>query len=323
MQPPGSSLPPPPLPPLEDSRLEPLAASDIVGRAVGLWWRNLWPISGVIGIAAVPVEVISTLAFVRAGAALPWDIFSTPGAEPSPQEMQRFLEALVREVPLMAIGFLVGILGFFVLQAVAIPLAADLHFGRPVTIGRAYRQVFNRVWPLIGAYLLQFLIVLGAIAAIVAVFVVAAIGGGAGSALLVLAGVLGIFAAIGYGVYAAVRVSFFSQYILLEGQGPWGALKASWRLVGGTWWRVVGVFILLAIVNFVLNLPILIISGMFTDMAPSEGPTPFTFNGPVMVVTGVLGAIVSAMATIGAVVLFYDVRVRKGEVFTVAPEAHP
>jgi hypothetical protein len=312
MQPPDG-VPPSQIP--EDDRLQPMPASDIVGRAVGLWWRNLWAIAGLVAVVAVPTQVIMVLFFTQAVSDLPPAPFA-PGETPTQAEMEAFLQSYLAVMPTLGIGLLAAGAGYFIQQAVLVPAAADIHFGSPASIGSAYRRALARVGPLIGANLLLFLTALGAVMIIFGVLVAAVgLGEEAGGSLALL-GVLGMLAAVPAAIYAGVRVSFFSQYIILGNHGPWVSMAASWRLVHGTWWRVLGVILLLVIVNIILSIPINIVSAIVTQPAAVD---PFA-NAPLIVVTGVLGAILSAIVMIGSVILYYDLRVRKGEVFPAPAE---
>jgi hypothetical protein len=50
-------------------------------------------------------------------------------------------------------------------------------------------------------------------------------------------------------VYVFVRLALAVPVVLREGRGPIDALRRSWELVGGVWWWVFGVFVVVGVVG--------------------------------------------------------------------------
>lgn len=109
------------------------------------------------------------------------------------------------------------------------------------------RRVFDRTLEVIGAFVLTLLVVLVApivvgIVGLIAFFAVsaeAAIGTMLFVALVLLVPV----------AYVLVRLSLAVPVVLREGLGPISALRRSWQLVGGVWWWVFGVFVVVGVVG--------------------------------------------------------------------------
>jgi len=102
-------------------------------------------------------------------------------------------------------------------------------------------------------------------------------------------------------VYVLVVWFFYTQAIIIEGQGPVAALLRSWALVRGTWWRVFGIGIV-----FVL---VLGIAGVF---AAIPGLILFMANetlGNLLVSASTV--LVAPIAYVGATLVYFDLRVRK------------
>jgi hypothetical protein len=113
------------------------------------------------------------------------------------------------------------------------------------------RRVLDRVLDVIGAFILTALILLVApiVAGLIALGVVLVADAETGLAALVFTViVLGVPA-----LYVLVRLSLAVPVVLREGVGPLAALRRSWDLVGGSWWWVFGVAVVVAVVAGVLS----------------------------------------------------------------------
>jgi hypothetical protein len=109
------------------------------------------------------------------------------------------------------------------------------------------RRVVDRALEVIGAFVLTVLILLVAPIAIGIVGLVAYVIVGAEAAIgtMLFLGLVLIVPA----VYVFVRLSLAIPVVLREDLGPVAALRRSWDLVGGVWWWVFGVFVVVGIVG--------------------------------------------------------------------------
>lgn len=110
-------------------------------------------------------------------------------------------------------------------------------------------------------------------------------------------------------VYVAVRWGFFAQAYLLEDRAPMASFSRSSELVAGQWWRVLGIFIVCAIVFGLISA---VIIGILTAVL---GFVPFI--GIVAAAT-IGGALTGPLFPIAHTLLYYDLRARKE-----APPASP
>ncbi len=192
--------------------------------------------------------------------------------------------------------------------------------GNKITIGEAWR--IARVPAVIGVSLLVALILIVLwlpVAAIVVAFSVAHIPAGA-----VLAVVVGFIAAGLATIWIWIRLTLAVPAVVLENVGPVTALKRSWQLVQGSWWRVFGItllaWIVVAFIAFVLQLPFTILgmvvggssslSSMFGTTAAAAAPSIGS------VIIGAIGSIIAATCarpiSAGVTVLLYtDMRIRR------------
>ena len=139
--------------------------------------------------------------------------------------------------------FVTGMLTLLVVNAVV---------GRYLNVQQTWDELRPNVWRLIGASLLVWLILVGG--TLILVLAAAAIlafsassldtSNMALSAFLVIVVALVAVAAL---LWAGVRLFFVTQAAVVEGAGPVDAIKRSWQLTKGAFWRILGRQILLAL----------------------------------------------------------------------------
>ncbi len=128
---------------------------------------------------------------------------------------------------------------------------------------------------------------------------------------------LGLVALIVGAVVVAVYLSLATPAYVLEAQSTGDALRRSWRLVKGSWWRTLGVLLLSAAVGGVLMLIFAIPTSVI--LMSSEQTFGSLVEGDLTVAGHIVNAIGSLLATTvatpvlsGTVVLLYiDRRIRR------------
>jgi hypothetical protein len=105
------------------------------------------------------------------------------------------------------------------------------------------------------------------------------------------------------GVYLFVRWYFVPQAVVLERtQGP-GALRASGRLVAGSWWRTFGLVVL---VNVAVVLIALLLGSPFTAAASGADRAVWALVGQI-----VAGTVTQPFGALYSTLLYYDLRERR------------
>ena len=213
--------------------------------------------------------------------------------------------------------------GLFILAAVvlavitggAIVFGVARHYARgEVDIADCLSHAFQVgiylvVQALLVAVLVGGLLVVGTI-----MVIIGAIGGafdngapeGAAVALMVIGGLLTL-AGLVIAIWLGVRWFSAAYAVVLEGKGPIAGLGRSWNLVTGSWWRVFGLGVVIAIIVVVVAMVVAIPFGVVGAIALGEDGA------------GVIGAIGGALATvlitpfayIFGTLLYFDLRVRK------------
>jgi hypothetical protein len=220
--------------------------------------------------------------------------------------------------------FLATIQGAIILQLVNGALANAVsrrYFGRETAILEAYSFGFNRAVNLILAGILlaivstlAFSLVFGG--AFGLVFVMAALlpnqGGGALAAVLLtmlLVGVLVI--ALLLIALLLVRFAFTVQAVVLEDLGPIAALGRSWTLMRGSFWRVLGIIVLIYfLIQIITLVPSALLGGVIGAVF-SELDQFMLQQSLSQLVGYVIQIFVLPLQLIGYTLLYYDVRVRK------------
>jgi hypothetical protein len=296
--------------------LRPLGVGEILSGAFTLIRRN--PVA-TLGIAAI-IETISGII----GAALSW----------SEQHLARRLNVSLQGNPTPAqvghaLGHFFGSFVPYVFATIAITFVAQSILtgmltgalgrgliGDKVSIDQAWR--IARVGSVIAVSLLVFVIVLAPW--IVFGLIVFGLAAAHATAAAVLIGIVGFIALFVVTIWVTVRLLVAIPVVVLEVVSPVAALRRSWQLVQGSWWRVFGINLLagvvLAVVSGLIEVPFTIVRilvsghGGFISMAGTAAPTVAAL------IIGAIGGIIATTCTrpIGAgvsVLLYADLRMRK------------
>jgi hypothetical protein len=129
--------------------------------------------------------------------------------------------------------------------------------------------------------------------------------------LYTLAVLLGIVALIVPGIWLSVSLYFAAQAVVVDGTRAGKALRRSFDLVQGSWWRTFGILILLAILAALLALPL----GFVT-----QGVGLAADNGPLFVLgSAVAQTVTLSFTALAGTLLFFDLRARKSAARAAAP----
>ncbi|HEU5002648.1 MAG TPA: hypothetical protein VFW71_07715 [Actinomycetota bacterium] len=257
---------PPGIPPLY-----PMGVGQIVDASIKLYrqhWRML------IRIVAIPLAVLE---FLRA---LLLQHYVTTGVSLSPFTPQTSNSTAANLGPVLSITFAFILIQYIVvtpfLTAAVARASADLYLNRPVSVRDIYRAAMKRFWPILGALILVGLASLG-----------------------------GFFLLIVPGIIFAVRLVIAPVPVILEGAGPGRALRRSWNLSRGNFWRMVGLGLLVGILEEIVAGIVSIIPGIVAHFA---GPVGWVISGA-GAAAGVI--LVTPFHTIALVLLYFDLRIRK------------
>ncbi|MEV0892790.1 hypothetical protein [Promicromonospora sp. MEB111] len=208
-----------------------------------------------------------------------------------------------------------SLLGTSLLLMLASPLAmgvmavsvSDSVIGRKISVSDAWRRVAKRAWFLIGFSLLSTLVVL--VAYVLAVGIVVGLFSvdptlGVVGLLVVLAGL------VVAGVWAFTRVILVPPALAVEGGGFWATFTRAWKLSRGSFWRVLGIYLLtsiiLSVIGQIVSLPIGAVLGL-AMMSASDVAVAVSY-GVTYVITGGMSVLFLGGVT---ALLYIDTRMRR------------
>ncbi len=201
--------------------------------------------------------------------------------------------------------------------AVATPLLTGLLIvavskavlGQRVTVGEVLQS--RRIWAVLGFSLLVFVGTLAVIAAFVGLlWLLASIGGGGGAAATILVGLFGGLALLAGSLWLMVRTLLVPPALMLEGEGFWATVVRAWRLTRGSFWRLLGIYVLVvlmlgvltSLVSYPLSLLAVFLSAVATQWAA------LVANAVTLVLTS---TITTAFEAVVVALLYIDVRMRR------------
>ncbi|MFF7810393.1 oxidoreductase [Streptomyces sp. NPDC007945] len=323
--------PPPPKPGVIP--LAPLDLNHVLSGAFGAYRRNWKALLG-MALASYALAAVVVVGLGAAGwAALsgPWEAMGDPSStgDADLSDLTPLFLGLTGLWLLFALGTLVatGLLH----GAVAV-VVQEAVLGRRVGFGTVWRRAWSRLGPVLGTVVLPALaglvpvllglfglcLVLGAMIASID-----SAGDGAGLAVTGLLVLLLSTATMPVAVWIWVRFSLAPTAAVVESAGTLTAMRRSARLVRGSWWRVFGYTLMMALivggVSFAVQMVISVAtqaSVFGTPLAQHATPgTVFASVGTLVVTGGLLQLltqlVLGPLLPLASGLLYVDLRIRK------------
>lgn len=308
-------------------RLRPMSVGDMFDAAFKLYRQHFLTFVGVVALTQVPMAIVQFfLQYVVARNAT-LDVLRFSARPTVVRPGQNPFEVFPVNSLLIFYGVIFGVAVFQGLIVQSLVTGALAHaisrsyLGKPISILGAYSFGWRRYLSLVASAFVLMLI--GAAMFLVfggcafgGVFVLARAFSGRASSIGAL---LGVLVALGLLVLLIPAMLFFfirfiltTQAIVLEGQGPLAGLGRSWRLISSSFWRALGIFVLVLVLTYLISvIPSLVLvfglnllsGGTATDMLRNQA----------------LGSLVAQIGLILGLpllfsiytLLYYDLRVRK------------
>ena len=262
--------------------LRPLSAGDILDQAFSLYRKNFVLLAGIVAVTALPLIVLQT-----AGAALPFLALSSASDNPAVGGLALLgssLSCLSSLLSLVAALFQITALTFAV---------SERYFGRTTTIRQAYAQTLRFLGPLIIAS-----IIVGVVDGVMFVFL------GLCAVFTLLIGLIPMLFVI---LAVNVRWMFSFQAILFDRLDGVAALRRSWHLVTGQYWRTLGVALAIVSLYYLLSLgPTYLLIALALWLADATWMLVVASS-----VGGLFASFLLPIQVAAVTVLYYDLRVRK------------
>jgi hypothetical protein len=297
--PPGYARPAPPKPGVVP--LRPLALGEILDGAVQTIRQNPKVMLGLSAIVNLALTVVVVLLQIG-------NLSEAFGGLNSFNSSSEQASADAGQLVASAIALLLQFVGTTLLTGLLVVAVSDAVLGRRPGIGEVWRRARGRIWALLGVTLMVVLAVFGVgVACLLPGILVAVAGGGVGAVLLI---VLGFFAALVLCSWIAIRFLFAPPTVLLERSGVFASMGRSWRLVGGSWWRCFGIWLLAqllgSILSGVLQVPLLILASVVDSSGSKAIVIGLTILASVLART-----LVAPFSAAILALLYIDLRMRR------------
>lgn len=295
--------------------LRPLGIGEILDGAVSTMrthWRTVLGISLTVAVVT-QIGVILLQGLVLNDTAST-DALNDPTATPG--ELGRALGDTLLSTSVVMV---ISLLGTIIATALLTTVTSRAVLGKSVTTAEAWRDARPQLLRLGGLTVLLLVIAALIMAVGITPGVLLAAGGSTGAGvLLALVGGLGAFVLT---VWLMIRFSLASPALMLEKQGVRKSMSRSVKLVRGSWWRVLGIQLLAAIIAYVVASIVVIpfslagaaldgdgISGLLATGGTALGWTYLVISG----VGAVIGSTLTFPISAGVTVLLYiDQRIRR------------
>jgi hypothetical protein len=251
-------------------RLRPLEIGDVLDETFRLYRRHFLLLAGIAAMFSVPLAALAGFGFFAF-----FNDVASQATNGTPPDLASFVPSLTG----LAVGglfnlailpFLYGSVCFAVCQSA---------IGRPVSLGGALRGAFKRYWPIEG-----YLVLIGLMALAFCLFP------------------LWIWILVGW--VAVLPVMF------IENVGLVPAMRRSWRLVQGRWWRTFLILLLVSVLNYVVSLALqafLYLGQVLMSIFLSPYLSLAIYEAGAILV----GALIVPILQIAIVLVYLDLRVRK------------
>ena len=212
--------------------------------------------------------IISSFVMFAAARTQFYALETLPASDGSPSDrleegMPAFLRATgIVGLPNVGLSLLVALVSI-ILTGLLIVAVSRAVLGRVATPGELWEKVRSRIWPLIGQSLLIGMITFATITLMLVFFVGASFSlfnasSPSGTEIASIIGILLVVFILALllsiaAFYFTIRLSFSSAALILENVGVWEGMRRSWQLTKGSFWRVVGILLIAALITSALT----------------------------------------------------------------------
>ncbi|MEV0382233.1 glycerophosphoryl diester phosphodiesterase membrane domain-containing protein [Nonomuraea sp. NPDC050643] len=275
--------------------LRPLGLGDILDGTIKLIRSNPKAVLGLSAVAAllaaVPLAVGQAFVLNTMGGAL-----SDPDSLGNAEAELTSIYGVAAQYGGMLLSYAVQFVVVTLLTGVITRILGRAVFGGNLSAGEAWQLVKGRIPALFGVVGLMAVIMLVPMLVfglLVVAFSMSASSSAGDLGWLALLFILFIVFYIAYALFFRTRFAFASAAVVLEGRGPLDAMRRSWHLVSGDFWRVFGILLL-------TSLLVGLVAGVVTVPFTLAG-TMFSLFGAGSMATAIVSAVLIAIgATIGA-----------------------
>jgi len=263
-------------------QLRPLGIGEILDVGIKIYLRNAVTLFKIVVFVVLPAQILVNIIEISA---LPSNVTMSSGsAGPFGGTFTQYGPVSAHDRNVILIGFISAFVIQFVAgrfaQAGCFRAIADAYLGEEVGWRSSLRFALRRL------------------PAIVWMTILAAILVALGTLLLIIPG-----------IYLYVAFTVAVPVLLVEGVGPWRALRRSRQLVKGRWWGTLGVAVVGALLVSVVSLAV---SGLIVGVAFANPPRNTVTGFVLNTLAATIGSMIATPAAAAFItVLYIDLRVRK------------
>lgn len=298
--------------PLSLIDIRPMDLADILDGTIRVYRRNPWVFIIILAvIVGVPIFITQFANYYIQEAITQAQIHLAEATSESAMEALRAFRAPETVTAAAVIG-VVNILMFFLTplaQAAMVHAVSETILGREVGFVESLRAIREKIWRVILAYVLYVIIMFAFFLPFLLFVVIEPLSphrAGLALGLFLLFPVCFFFL-----FYFIVKFLFLPQAIVLDDVGAVEALKRSFRLTSGYWWRIFGIYlvvaVLVAIVVSLLNLLVYVVDWGMAQIVQAE----YLSLAVGSLVKTVINVVVNPITWIATTLLYYDLRIRK------------
>lgn len=310
------------------AQLRPMTIGDMFDAAFRLYRAHFVTFIGIVALLQIPMAIFQFLVQVTFGNQALRDILRFSSRPPVLLPGQSIADALPigRLLTFYGITLALSAIQYLVIQNLITGALANAigksYLGRLVTITSAYGFGARRYGALILASLLPFLagVLLAALILGCSFGAAGALSAGGargrnavGVVLLAALLVFGLILVLGLALlFFVIRFLLTTQAIVLEGQGPIDGLRRSWRLVGGSFWRTLGVVLLMGVLTYLVSAMPASIASFALTLSGGSPLDNLVRNQAITALLAQIGLIIALPLQLSVyTLLYYDLRVRK------------
>ncbi|HYM50925.1 MAG TPA: hypothetical protein VET65_10205 [Candidatus Limnocylindrales bacterium] len=271
------------------------ALSELLDVTFSLYRRHFPVLASTSLIVAIPGLILGVTLALWLGNMQ--EFLINAGTTSDPQALQNFFrQSLAQFGPALGLGVAVQLLAAPVIFGATICAAVEVGSGRVPTVPSILIGTLRRYFPLLG------LIGLAVLAAIAMVVLLAL------SFVLVIFFFVGWMAVVALTVLIGVRCSMALAAMFAENLGPIRALRRSWNLVRGDFWRTLGILVVLYLLMVVLSLAL---GGTFSVVfSLLPGLSPGLRLSLSQVASNLVQAAIAPVPALAITLYYFDLRVR-------------
>ena len=297
------------------SRLRPRSIGELLDQSFRLYRKHFLTFIAILAVVQVPMQLLTQFFTALLIGDVTSNSFTSLGSRSSSFQSSggTLTTFLVLYGVIIALAIVSGLLQQLS-QGALTAAVANSYLDKPVSFSDSYRQMFARLGALLGVIALQFLVYLAFIVPFIILFLIGAGlgafgsgGSGGGFAVVCLAFLLFIVAMVGV-IYVSVRWTAATPAVIVEKLGPVDALRRSWALIQNSWWRTVGLTLLLSLLGAAIAQGPAFLVGIFTVLLTRNLVLQQVITGGI---TTLVGLVYLPIQLIAITLYYFDLRTRK------------